>query len=121
MKKTTINDIAQAAGVSAYTVSKALNGKSKISENTRMRIIQLAKEMDYHPNQFAKRMSGREYRIDVIYPQNPVEFYGYWVDGVKRAEKMMRSPLCITLQDQELKRLICLNRVKKKHLKFFKV
>ncbi|MBP3919783.1 MAG: LacI family DNA-binding transcriptional regulator [Clostridia bacterium] len=85
MKQTTIVDIAKAAGVSAYTVSKALNGQEKISAQTRERILKLAKEMDYRPNLSAKRLRGGTYRIHVIYPKEPAEFYQYWISGVQNA------------------------------------
>ncbi len=47
MKKTTMRDIAQAAGVSAVTVSKALAGKPGMSDEVRGRIIKIADEMHY--------------------------------------------------------------------------
>jgi LacI family transcriptional regulator len=42
-----IKEIAEQAGVSKTTVSLALNGQKGVSYETRMRIIQLAKDMDY--------------------------------------------------------------------------
>lgn len=46
----TIYDIAQAAGVSASTVSRVINNKPGIKESTRKRIQKLLKEYDYTPN-----------------------------------------------------------------------
>jgi len=51
---TTIKDIAKAAGVSITTVSRALNGYSDVSVETREKIRKLAEEMDYKPNSIAK-------------------------------------------------------------------
>ena len=42
-----MKDIAQRCGVSVATVSKALNGQPDISEETRSRIEDTAKEMGY--------------------------------------------------------------------------
>ncbi len=89
MKHTTIVDIAKAAGVSAYTVSKALNGQAKVSEQTRARILELARDMEYRPNQSAKRLRGGAYRIHVIYPERPSEFYQYWLSGIQHAERQL--------------------------------
>lgn len=46
-KKVTIQDIADALGISRNTVSKAINNTEGIAESTRERIIQKAIEMDY--------------------------------------------------------------------------
>ncbi len=48
-----INDVAKAAGVSIATVSLALNGKGRISENTRDRIKQIASDLGYVSNRQA--------------------------------------------------------------------
>jgi LacI family transcriptional regulator len=50
----TIHDVAQKAGVSIATVSYALNNKKYVSEKTKARINQIASEMGYVPNSFAK-------------------------------------------------------------------
>ena len=52
----TIYDIADDAGVSANTVSRALNGKPGVSEKTRGRIFSIAKTMGYHPNLGARSL-----------------------------------------------------------------
>ncbi|OQP07734.1 LacI family transcriptional regulator [Geobacillus sp. 46C-IIa] len=51
---TTIKDIAKAAGVSITTVSRALNGYSDVNENTRQKIIDIAKQLNYSPNTLAR-------------------------------------------------------------------
>ncbi|WP_175989481.1 LacI family DNA-binding transcriptional regulator [Bacillus sp. Marseille-Q1617] len=53
---TTIKDIARHAGVSVTTVSRALNGYSDVNENTRKRIAQVAKELNYSPNSLARSL-----------------------------------------------------------------
>ena len=49
----TIKDIAQKAGVSYSTVSRALNGIGSTNGDRRKRILEIAKEMGYVPNQAA--------------------------------------------------------------------
>ena len=56
MPKPTLKDIAQAAGVSAMTVSKALNGKPGVSEERRKEIRDIAERMNYTPNLIAKSL-----------------------------------------------------------------
>mgnify|MGYP000904627962 FL=1 len=51
-----MKDIAKAAGVSVATVSNVLNGKSNVGLETRKKITQLCKDMDYHPNIIARNL-----------------------------------------------------------------
>ena len=46
-KRTTIQDIADALGISRNTVSKAINNSDGLAENTREKILQKAVEMGY--------------------------------------------------------------------------
>lgn len=50
----TIYDIAQKCHVSIATVSRVLNGSSRVSEKTRAKVLQVMKEMGYKPNPFAR-------------------------------------------------------------------
>lgn len=61
-KRVTIRDVAQAAGVSVGAASTALrNTKSNVvlSESTRQRILQAARDLRYRPNAAARAMAGR--------------------------------------------------------------
>lgn len=49
-KQTTIRDIAEEAGVSPMTVSRALRGDSHVDPNTAARIREVADRLDYHRN-----------------------------------------------------------------------
>ena len=48
--RVTIADIAKRAGVSVNTVSRALSGKDGVSEETRAKIVKIARELNYRPN-----------------------------------------------------------------------
>ena len=58
MKRPTIADIAQRAGVSKGAVSYALNGQPGVSEATRQRILAIAEEIGFNPNSAARALSG---------------------------------------------------------------
>ncbi|GGK98774.1 LacI family DNA-binding transcriptional regulator [Mangrovihabitans endophyticus] len=58
MKRPTIADIAQRAGVSKGAVSYALNGQPGVSEATRKRIVAIAQEIGFNPNSAARALSG---------------------------------------------------------------
>ncbi|KQR66841.1 LacI family DNA-binding transcriptional regulator [Pedobacter sp. Leaf176] len=58
-KKVSIKDIAQLSGTSITTVSFVLNGKTKekhISTKLSEKILDIVKELDYHPNSFARSL-----------------------------------------------------------------
>lgn len=65
-----IKDIAQKCGVSAATVSKALNGQADVGEATRQRVIEAAKELGYTGNFVARALkTNRTYNIGVLYTE----------------------------------------------------
>ena len=67
----TLEEIAKAAGVSASTVSRALhNSKYPIRDATRQRIMQLAKDLGYSPNQTARVLRGKNTNVIGIVVEN---------------------------------------------------
>lgn len=54
-----IKDIAERAGVSVATVSRALSGSSLVTDETRKRINALARELNYRPNVSARNLRTR--------------------------------------------------------------
>jgi LacI family transcriptional regulator len=59
--------VARLAGVSLTTASKALNGRDRISDVTRRRVLRAARELSYAPNLVAKSLaSGRSSIIGVL-------------------------------------------------------
>jgi LacI family transcriptional regulator len=52
-----MEDVARVAGVSKMTVSYALSGKRRISEETREIVLRAAKELNFEPNAIAQQLS----------------------------------------------------------------
>ncbi len=65
-KAVKMQDIAARLGVSTMTVSKALSGKSGVSEETREKVKQLAEEMGYIAPGSEKDDTGKSYNIGVL-------------------------------------------------------
>ena len=53
-KRVNIADVAREAGVSAQTVSRALNNKGEISAETRERVLATVDRLGYRPNTLAR-------------------------------------------------------------------
>ena len=69
MPRTTIADVAQAAGVSVSTVSRALRGLDRVSPETRERIEQEAKRLHFSFSKSASSLaSGKTMRVAVLLP-----------------------------------------------------
>ncbi len=63
----TLTEVARRAGVSLTTASKAINGRDRISDVTRKRVLRAARDLSYSPNLVAKSLvSGRSSIIGVL-------------------------------------------------------
>lgn len=68
-KKITISDVADALNVSKTTVSRAISGKGRISEETRQRVLAYIEENDFKPNVIAKGLAQQKtYNIALVIP-----------------------------------------------------
>ena len=63
-----IKDIAKICGVSVATVSKALNDKKDIGEETKKHIKEVAKEQGYFPQYYARAIRmNKSFNIGVLF------------------------------------------------------
>ena len=70
-KKLTIADVAEHLGISKTTVSRAISGKGRVSEETRRRVQQYIDQMDYKPNVIAKGLAqSKTFNIAVMLPMD---------------------------------------------------
>ncbi|MEI7884475.1 MAG: LacI family DNA-binding transcriptional regulator [Clostridia bacterium] len=80
---TTIKDIAKAANVSACTVSRYLNGKIKIKQETGKHIDDAVKSMGYHANPIARSLKTKKtYNIAMIVPALSFDIFSEMADAV---------------------------------------
>jgi len=80
----TLKQIAAELGVSAMTVSRALNNHDNVDEKTRERIIKKARTMGYTPNRVAKSLvSKRTFTIGVVIPEISHTFFARVVGGIE--------------------------------------
>src|SRR5690554_5286542 len=84
-KEITIYDIAKELGISATTVSRALNDHPAVNAQTRQRISKTADEMGYRSNIFASNLrSKRTNTIGVIVPRLNSPFQSSAIAGMEK-------------------------------------
>ena len=72
----TIKDVAKAAGVSPSTVTRVIQNKSTISDETKKRVRKAMKELNYHPNLNARSLvSSYSQVIGLVLPDDSDAFY----------------------------------------------
>ncbi len=85
-----IKDIAKACGVSVATVSKALNGHNDISQATKEKVREAARQIGYMPNSAARALkTNRTYNLGVLFVDEAQsglthEFFAAVLDSFKR-------------------------------------
>jgi LacI family transcriptional regulator len=84
----TLKDIAQRAGVTSATVSMVINNKPNISEETRRKVLKIAKELNYYPNVIARGLAtSRSNAIGVIVPNLASSFVVRVLQGIKSTNR----------------------------------
>jgi LacI family transcriptional regulator len=87
-KYVTIRDIAKRAGVSINTVSRALNNKPDISEETKRKILKIARELGYVKNATASSLRSKQTNIvGVIIADSANPFYAEVLKGIEAASR----------------------------------
>ena len=106
MEKITIDQVAEALGVSKTTVSRAISGKGRISAATRQRVLDYIEECDYKPNPIARGLAqSRTFNICVVMPEDyqlsDLSFFQRALVGIQQfAEEMDYDILlCISKED----------------------
>jgi len=115
----TIDDIAKRVGVSPTTVSRVINNSSYVKTETREKVLEVIKEMNYVPSAIARNLSKRENNtIGIIVPDITNSYFGEVIKGISKiaSEKDLNIILFNTNNDvnSELK---ALREIKKHRLK----
>jgi DNA-binding LacI/PurR family transcriptional regulator len=96
-RNVSIKDLAQAAGVSHTTVSRALRNSPLISKELRLQIHQLARDMDYVPNTIAQSLKNRRTAtIGVVVTTISDPFVGRVVRGIEDVAQRERQSVILS-------------------------
>lgn len=100
----TLKDIAVKAGVNVSTVSRALNGSSEISENTKKIIKDIAYEVNYVPNVSARALVGKGTKsIGVIVPEIGSNYFAQMLNFIEAELKTNSYSLVVGMTHHNYK------------------
>lgn len=103
----TIKDISLEAGVSIASVSRALNGEEGVGPETRKRILEIAENLNYHPNLQARGLvSKKPNSIGIVIPRtsefafsNP--YYAEILKGLAKKTRESRQHLLFSIAEED--------------------
>lgn len=106
----TYQQIAEMAGVSVLTVSKALSGNAEISKKTRDTIFLLAKQMGYFEKRSRRKLSyskNKAMRIIILYPEIETENLLNEINAlIKSVKQYGGQPLVFCVQRENVTKII---------------
>lgn len=117
-KRVTIYDIAKQLGITASSVSRALNNSSYVNETTKKLIIKTAQEMNYKPNSMASNLrKGKSQTIGVIVPRINQNFFSNVIAGIEEAtyQKGYNLIICQSNENHQ-KEIQCVNTLINQHV-----
>lgn len=102
-KKTTINEIAQQAGVSKSTVSHVINNTRFVEESTRQKVLKVIRMTGYQPSLIARSLTTkRTETIGVILSDITSQFFIDVLRGVEDVIRPARYSLTVCDTDENL-------------------
>lgn len=109
--RVTISDVAKVANVSTSTVSRVIADSSRISKNTRDRVLKVMSEMNYYPNIIARSLANKSTKIiGVVIPgstekalQHP--FFNQILRGIATAAQENKYNILISNVSEESEEL----------------
>ncbi|MBO9474333.1 LacI family DNA-binding transcriptional regulator [Shimia sp. R10_1] len=91
-KKLLLKDIAKLAGVSEMTASRAMRGAQDVSESTRHKVEQIAREVGYVPNRIAGALASSKVNlVGVVVPSLNSSVFPEVLSGI--SSKLKDTPL----------------------------
>jgi len=101
----TIKEIAKQLNVSVSTVSRALHDHPGIGMRTKTRVKQLARELDYEPNQTAIFFKQRKtFTIGVVLPNLKEEFFSEAINGIEDVATQHKYSVLISQSRDDIER-----------------
>jgi DNA-binding LacI/PurR family transcriptional regulator len=100
--RTNIKDIAEKTGFSVATVSRVMNNKGPVRDDTRRRVLKIAEELNYKPHPFARGLSRKlTDTIGVILPELNDEYFMDIIHGIDEEAHRNKRYLMVSSSHSE--------------------
>jgi LacI family transcriptional regulator len=102
--RVTIRDVARVSGYSISTVSKALNKNGSLRDDTRAKVVSVAKELGFQPNDLAKSLHrGKTFTVGLISNDNFGRFSIPIMEGLEEhlSDSRISVFMCNSADDPE--------------------
>lgn len=93
----TLKDVAKEAGLTVGTVSRVINNRGYISDDTRKKVYQVMKELNYRPNEVARSLSKKQTNtIGVIVPHIDHPYFSKLISYIEEVAYNNKQKIIIT-------------------------
>lgn len=100
----TLKDVAREAGLTVGTVSRVINNRGYISDETRKKVYRIMKELNYRPNEVARSLSKQKTNsIGVIVPHIEHPYFSMLINCIEEfaCKENQKIILCNSREDKE--------------------
>lgn len=104
----TQQEVAKKAGVSFITVSRVINGKEYVKKETREKVLQTIKELNYYPNQIGRALHIKSVNIIGIITPTPAnvavhetDYYNSLMAGIEKSTIVHNYDLLLSAHRNE--------------------
>ena len=104
MEKVKLGDVAKQAGVSPTTVSRVLNNRGYIREETKKKVRDAMDTLNYFPNEVARSLFGNKTNlVGLLFPNVTNPFYGEMVSELESILSSLgyKALICNTFNNEE--------------------
>jgi LacI family transcriptional regulator len=104
-RKATLADVAQRAGVSTSTASRALNGHAGLAPATRAAVVDAATELNFQPSALARSLRTRQtFTVGFVVPDVSSPFYAAALKGAQRTLEQAGYRVMLMDANQDVER-----------------
>ncbi|MCV2232897.1 LacI family DNA-binding transcriptional regulator [Paracholeplasma manati] len=101
----TIKDVAKKANVSVATVSRVINKKGYVNEETRALVENAIHQLNYIPNELARSLFNKHSKlIGVLVPHFDTQFYAELIEGIENAAMKLGYKIMLSNTQDNAKR-----------------